>query len=305
MLGRDFRGEKYRFGFNGQEKVTELGGGIYTAEFWMYNAQLGRRWNVDPETKERIEWTPYNAMRCNPLINVDPNGALDIEYDKDGNKLSDLGGDKIDFHHQANGDTKIVDRSTGNSNMITGGEKIIRGYTHRDSKVDWATITREFLMQQGTTYSLFSDFSGNSQSGPFKSLHSSNSSYSGPLRKSSLHYRNKGLKKGKVEVNYAIYNPITSKDMWEQMWGRPTLSWYELGDKTLFLMTDSKSFTSLSYRLGDDWERKPHTLMGNSYQTYIWVEHNSSILAKASDRINDADKKIKQIQNWDKFGPHY
>jgi len=260
---------------------------------------------VDPETKERIEWTPYNAMRCNPLINVDPNGSLDIEYDKDGNKLSDLGGDKIDFHHQANGDTKIVDRSTGNSNIIANGEKIIRDYTHRNSEVDWATITREFTIQQGPTRSLFSDFTGNSQTGPFKNLHSYRSNYAGPLRRASLIGGRNGLKHGRAKSDYMIHNPVFAIDGWEQMWGRATLQWFSLGDKTLYLMNDSKTFTSLSYRLGDEWERKPYTLMGNTYQTYIWVEHNSSILAKANDRINDADKKIKQIQNWDKFGPHY
>jgi hypothetical protein len=72
MLGRGFNGEKYRFGFNTQEKVTELGGDIYTAEFWMYNAQLGRRWNVDPVT---IAWeSPYACFGNNPIVFNDPLG---------------------------------------------------------------------------------------------------------------------------------------------------------------------------------------------------------------------------------------
>jgi len=72
MLGRDFRGGKYRFGFNTQEKVTELGGGIYTAEFWMYNAQLGRRWNVDPVDKD---WeSPYLCFNGNPILVSDVDG---------------------------------------------------------------------------------------------------------------------------------------------------------------------------------------------------------------------------------------
>jgi len=92
MLGRDFRGEKYRFGFNTQEKVTELGSDIYTAEFWMYNAQLGRRWNVDPlsDNKHNIGIAPYSVLVNNPIKYIDPNGADwvegkngDVKWNKD------------------------------------------------------------------------------------------------------------------------------------------------------------------------------------------------------------------------------
>jgi len=40
----------YRFGFNGQERDDEVAGGgnIMSAEFWEYDARLGRRWNLDP-----------------------------------------------------------------------------------------------------------------------------------------------------------------------------------------------------------------------------------------------------------------
>ena len=72
MLGRDFRGGKYRYGFNTQEKVTELGGDIYTAEFWMYNAQLGRRWNVDPVVK--IWESSYACFFNNPILVTDVKG---------------------------------------------------------------------------------------------------------------------------------------------------------------------------------------------------------------------------------------
>ena len=44
----------YRFGFNGQEKDDEIFGSTgtsYTAEFWQYDARIGRRWNVDPVDK--------------------------------------------------------------------------------------------------------------------------------------------------------------------------------------------------------------------------------------------------------------
>jgi hypothetical protein len=49
MPGRKVASEGYRYGFNGQEKSTELDqdGNSMTAEYWQYDARLGRRWNVD------------------------------------------------------------------------------------------------------------------------------------------------------------------------------------------------------------------------------------------------------------------
>jgi len=54
MVGKSFEGdtsEKYRFGFNGQEKVDEISGAgnHNTALFWEYDTRLGRRWNRDPK----------------------------------------------------------------------------------------------------------------------------------------------------------------------------------------------------------------------------------------------------------------
>jgi hypothetical protein len=45
--------EGYLLGFNGQERDDEVAGvgNINTAEFWEYDAILGRRWNCDPIDK--------------------------------------------------------------------------------------------------------------------------------------------------------------------------------------------------------------------------------------------------------------
>jgi RHS repeat-associated protein len=76
MPGRSFSsGSKYRYGFNGQEKSTEINESSYTAEFWQYDARLGRRWNVDPVTKTHE--SPYACFSNNPIINVDPHGDSD------------------------------------------------------------------------------------------------------------------------------------------------------------------------------------------------------------------------------------
>lgn len=46
----------YRFGFNGQEKDDEMSGegNTNTAEYWEYDARLGRRWNIDPKPNSLI-----------------------------------------------------------------------------------------------------------------------------------------------------------------------------------------------------------------------------------------------------------
>jgi RHS repeat-associated protein len=82
MSGRSFVSSSYRYGFNGQEKDSELGEGVTTAEFWEYDGKLGRRWNVDPVVKE---WeSPYASFSNSPLRVVDPIGA-------DGEEINDQG----------------------------------------------------------------------------------------------------------------------------------------------------------------------------------------------------------------------
>jgi RHS repeat-associated protein len=65
--------KKYRYSINGQEKETELNENITTAEYWEYDSRLGRRWNVDPVSKEYE--SPYAAFANNPIWNIDPDGS--------------------------------------------------------------------------------------------------------------------------------------------------------------------------------------------------------------------------------------
>ncbi|NCA84331.1 MAG: hypothetical protein EOM83_02010 [Clostridia bacterium] len=82
MPGRSFTGSQgYRYGFGGQEKDNEVSGNgnSYTAEYWQYDARLGRRWNNDPIVKT---WeSPYAAFGNNPIYYNDPNGD-DIDWGK-------------------------------------------------------------------------------------------------------------------------------------------------------------------------------------------------------------------------------
>jgi hypothetical protein len=80
MPGRKYsNGGTYRYGFNGQEKSTELNGdgNSTTAEFWQYDARLGRRWNTDPKPITGI--SSYAAFLNNPIYFNDPLGDTCID----------------------------------------------------------------------------------------------------------------------------------------------------------------------------------------------------------------------------------
>jgi RHS repeat-associated protein len=112
LVGRNFSSDKYRYGFNGQEKSTEIDphGNNMTAEFWQYDARLGRRWNVDP--RPNVALSPYSVFGNNPLVYMDPHGdttvtgaggKVEIEIDENQNVL--------DFYDNSiyaiNGDIKV------------------------------------------------------------------------------------------------------------------------------------------------------------------------------------------------------
>ena len=72
MVARSYNPTSYLYGFNGQEKVDELGEGHTTALFWEYDGRLGKRWNVDP-VKDESE-SPFATNKNNPVKYDDPNG---------------------------------------------------------------------------------------------------------------------------------------------------------------------------------------------------------------------------------------
>jgi hypothetical protein len=77
MEGRSYEGDTslgYRFGFNTQEKDDEVygKGNATTAEFWEYDARLGRRWNTDPIVKP---WeSPFACFYNSSIYFNDPFG---------------------------------------------------------------------------------------------------------------------------------------------------------------------------------------------------------------------------------------
>ena len=112
MPGRSYSAtNEYRYGFNGQEKSTEINGSdnLYTAEFWQYDSRLGRRWNVDPVVKPYE--SPFATLSNNPIISIDPygnsdttvtaaGGAQNISLDNTQNNLSFYKGSSYSINEQ-------------------------------------------------------------------------------------------------------------------------------------------------------------------------------------------------------------
>lgn len=135
----------YVYGFGGHEKVDEVSGSgnHYTAEFWEYDSRTARRWNVDPLAHLRESLSPYNFCSNNPILRVDPTGALDGDYyDKDGVYL---GNDGID-------DNKVYQLKDNykpnydNKNVNWGGTLSEKHYTELQTKSnDLGTVKEAFV----------------------------------------------------------------------------------------------------------------------------------------------------------------
>lgn len=69
MPGRGYDAGGYRYGFNGQEKSSEVGDNNYTAQFWEYDSRIGRRWNLDPEPITGI--SEYATLNNSPILYSD------------------------------------------------------------------------------------------------------------------------------------------------------------------------------------------------------------------------------------------
>ena len=77
MPGRKYQaGSDYRYGFNGKEKSDDVTAGNSTAEFWEYDSRTGRRWNLEPETKDYPGLSPYACFNDNPILYKDVNGKV-------------------------------------------------------------------------------------------------------------------------------------------------------------------------------------------------------------------------------------
>ena len=143
--------EYTRYLFNGKELDEETGNYYYGARY--YNPQTSIWLSVDPLADERSWLTPYNFVQNNPLVKVDPNGALDNPiYDTDGNFLGtdDTGiqgdaivMDKSDFKQGMSNKEATTKVTTLNdacaTDCITADayDKISEHHSNLPSRPDW------------------------------------------------------------------------------------------------------------------------------------------------------------------------
>jgi len=73
-------GTAYRYGFNDQEKSSEITSNTNTAEFWEYDSRIGRRWNRDPLSITGL--SVYATFSNNPIELSDPLGDTTINGQK-------------------------------------------------------------------------------------------------------------------------------------------------------------------------------------------------------------------------------
>jgi RHS repeat-associated protein len=89
MLGRDFRGGKYRFGFTGLECDNEFGN-TYHTENREFNTKNAVWFSIDPLFRNFPSFSPYNYTEGNPILFNDRKGKSkeSTHTDKDGNVLA-------------------------------------------------------------------------------------------------------------------------------------------------------------------------------------------------------------------------
>lgn len=140
MPGRNFKNSlKYRYGFNTQEKVDELGEGHYTAMYWEYDSRLGRRWNQDPKPNPSI--SNYSTFANNPIFMIDPLGDTTNYYTNKGKHLGTIFGegamndrivDAKEFNKILKDKSGWENATFGNYNIYMNDDVLKSGKTEED-----------------------------------------------------------------------------------------------------------------------------------------------------------------------------
>jgi len=81
MPGRYSDPDKFRYGFNGKEKLDELydsEGSAYDFGARMYDSRLGRWMKCDPMAVKYPGYSPYHFGYCDPIAVIDPDGRENV-----------------------------------------------------------------------------------------------------------------------------------------------------------------------------------------------------------------------------------
>ncbi len=266
-------GETYRYAFQGQEKDTETGKEAFQRRLW--DGRIGRWLTTDPAGQYA---SPYLGMGNNPVNGIDPDGGKFFdEYDKDGNWLSNLGGDVLNFFHQENGDTKIQLIGTEFSTMISGGEDIIRGYAHRDGDTNFQGLCKEWRTGTGPEKSLIYGYD-------HKMINPNDNFIDGGVKgtyqvfKATEKYYSNGEKNTLFTGSFGIFG-IMRTLIWdtEHFIGKANVSIYNLNSHVLVLVHDSKTISSWTINPFDGKEKNISRVSGKNipksttFQTYMYL----------------------------------
>ncbi len=76
LPNRHASSDKYRYGFQGQEKDDEVKGegNSYTTHFRQLDPRIAKWFSLDPKMRSFPGWSPYNYSLNNPIFFNDPNG---------------------------------------------------------------------------------------------------------------------------------------------------------------------------------------------------------------------------------------
>lgn len=269
---RTSQGFNSPYRFNGKEFDQETGLAYYGARY--YDNKISMWLSVDPlaMSGKNMTMSPYQFTDNNPVMLVDPNGlnANPHEYDVDGTYLSDLGGDEVNFYHQEDGTTIIENAETCETQVIKDGVKNIRDASRRGEEVSWNDVYNEWKSGEGPEYSFFApDHPGTVE----LSSDMSYISYRG--REAVL---NSDVDKEMVDVGFGgVFGILRSGfDCWEQMVGSAYISYYKIGDKVVYFISDVKSRTSFYYHFPGvkNRDRVPGEIIpeSNTNQGYLWIE---------------------------------
>ena len=65
----------YRYGFTGHEKEFDMANDVYTTDYRLLDARIGRWLSVDPLYKKYAGISSYNYCLNNPVRHIDPTGT--------------------------------------------------------------------------------------------------------------------------------------------------------------------------------------------------------------------------------------
>lgn len=140
----DETGDKYRLGFNTQEKVNEIAdiGNHNTAEFWEYDTRLGRRWNLDPV--DQISISNYAVFANNPILLSDILGD-EVKGDEKGMKA---------FNEYKKHISTNITELENELNGITN--KTSKRYKKKESELNkWKEVEREYKELEESTNQMY------------------------------------------------------------------------------------------------------------------------------------------------------